>query len=66
MIEVGQHPRFALESLDALRVIGEAVGQNLQRDRSAEDRVLGAVDLTHTPSAEQGYDAVLSESRSDH
>ena len=52
MIERGCRARFAPESLDRLRVLGNIVGKKFQGNAPPESRVLGFVDHTHSAAAE--------------
>src|SRR5207248_536556 len=45
--------RLALEALPDVRILGETVGENLDRDAAPELRVLGGVDVRHPSSADQ-------------
>ena len=47
VVERGQRPRLALESLSPVHVAGKGVGQDLQRDVAIELRVAGAKHLSH-------------------
>mgnify|MGYP000293648354 CR=1 FL=1 len=48
----GEDAGLALEALQALGVLGEALGQHLQGDVAAELGVLGPPDLAHPPPAD--------------
>src|SRR5205814_8144661 len=61
MIERRRGARFAAEALEHLRIAGEIVGQELQRDKAAEAAVLGLVDQTHTASAQFVHEAVMRD-----
>ena len=61
MIERGQHLRFPLKAREALRVLDEGVGEDLQRDIAVELRVTGLVHLSHPACPELLGDDVLSE-----
>jgi hypothetical protein len=54
MVERGQRLRLALEAGHALRIAGELVGENFQRDVTVELGVARAVDLPHSAFADQG------------
>ena len=43
------------------RVLGEALGQHLDRDLAMQARVAGAIDLAHPARAQRSDDLVLSE-----
>ena len=46
---------------EAVRIVGEGVGEDLQGDLAVELRVCGLPDLAHAPLAEQGGDVVMAE-----
>ncbi len=52
---------FALEASQPLGVVGEQVGQDLERHVAVELGVAGAVDLTHAAGADLGGDGVGTE-----
>ena len=62
MVQGGQHLRFSPETRYAVGVVGERVGQDLQRDIATEPRVACAVDLAHPTDAEEGQNLVCAES----
>ena len=47
MVQRRQHARFALESCQALGVLGEGLGKDLDRDAPAQPRIRGLIHLTH-------------------
>src|SRR5207342_345298 len=51
MIERGQDLRLALEPRGALRVPGDQIGQDFDRDRSVQAGVAGLVNLAHAAGA---------------
>ena len=55
--------RFALESREPIRVVGERVGQDFQRDVAFELRVARAIDLAHASGADGGDDFIRAETR---
>ena len=61
MIERGENLRFALEPRDAIVILRECLGEDLQRDVTIEFRIAGAVDLAHTAGAERRDDLVGSK-----
>jgi len=63
VIQRGERLRFAFESRQSIRIVGERVGKNLQRDVTIEFRVPRAIDLAHPTRAERGDDLVGSEAR---
>ena len=63
VVEAGEDVRFPLEPGQPIRVSGEGVGQDLQRDLAAQLRVGGAIDLAHAPLADEGGDIVVPEAR---
>ena len=50
MVERGQHPRLALESLQAIGVRGDVVGEGLEGYGAAEAGVVGEEDDAHSPA----------------
>src|SRR5882762_6528596 len=65
MIEQGGGARFAAESLDRLRVLGNIVRQEFQRNAAAEARVPGFVDHAHSSASQSFQDAVVRNSAAD-
>ena len=61
MIELRDRAGFAIEALAELRVGGEGVGENLDRDRAIEPRVAGFVHLAHPAGADERQDLVRAE-----
>ena len=54
-------PGLLLEAEETV-AIGDLLGEDLDRDLAAEAGVTGAVDLAHSPRAEQPHDLVRTES----
>ena len=65
MVQAGQHLRFPLKPSEPIRVRGEGVGEDLQRDVVAELRVGGAIDLAHAAFADESGDVVMCEPGAD-
>ena len=61
MIQRGSGLRFALKAGERLRVAGNLVGQELERDEAVQARVLGFVNDTHAAAAELLDDAVVRD-----
>ena len=61
MVQRGQGPGLALKPRDPLRVGGERLGQDLDRDGAIQLRVPRAVDFTHAAGAERRQDLVRAE-----
>jgi hypothetical protein len=57
--------RLALEALQALAVLDEGGGQDLDRHVAAELGVVGAIDLAHPALAELGGDAIVGDRLAD-
>ena len=66
MVQGGGSLGFTLEALQCLGVSGHFVGQELQRNETAEVGVLGLVDHTHAAAAELLDDAVVRDGLADH
>lgn len=49
---------FAVKSPETIDVVGESLAQELERRRLTELEILGAVDLSHPPAANQSDDAI--------
>ena len=58
MIQAGNRPSFALESLSQFRTISKIRGQNLDGDNAVEVGIFGAVDLTHSARTDGREDFV--------
>ena len=58
MIQAGNNPSFALETLAPLRVIGKTLRKNFNGDSAAEARVGGTIYFAHPALAQQGRDFV--------
>ena len=56
--------RFALKSRDTVRIAGDVLRQNLQRDVSTALRVAGAIDLAQPALADLGGDVIRAETGS--
>src|SRR5271157_2781635 len=54
--------RFHFETLPPRGIAGHFGWKNLQRDVAIQARVASAVDLAHSPGAQQGEDLVRAES----
>ena len=65
MIEGRQDLRLSLEPSEAIRVSGEGVWEDLQRDVPAELGVGGAIHLPHAPLADEDGDVVVAEAGAD-
>jgi hypothetical protein len=59
VIERGERFRLPLETCDAIRIGGEGLRQDLDRDVTVEFGVAGAVDLAHSTFADLRKDFVL-------
>ena len=59
MIQRGGGARFAAESLDRLRVLGNVVGQKFQGYTAAQAGVFGLVDHAHSAAAQFFQDAIV-------
>ena len=63
MIERREHLRLALKSRDAIRVGGEQLGKNLDRDVAAQARVARSIHFAHAARADGGHNLVRADSR---
>jgi hypothetical protein len=64
VVERGDGARFLLEAPQAVGILGEGFGQDLDRDVAAQACVTGAVDDAHPPGAEDAEDFVGAQPRS--
>ena len=64
MIERGEDFGLALQAGDAIGILCECGGQDLDRDVALQARVAGAIDLAHAAGAEHRFDFVRAEARS--
>jgi hypothetical protein len=58
MVERGEHFGFALEAINAVRITGELIGQNLDPDFTLQLRIAYAVDFAHPSATKLGRDFV--------
>jgi hypothetical protein len=65
MVKLSEQLRLALEARQALAVLDEGGGQDLDRHVAAELGVLGAIDLAHAALAELGGDAIVGDRPAD-
>ena len=56
MVQASENLRFPLKSGEPIRIVGNRLRQDLQRDLAVELRIGGAVDLAHPTLADQGGD----------
>ena len=63
MIQRGQRLGFALEARQALGIVRERLGQDLDRDVAVQLRIARAIDLSHAPFADRRGDFVDAETR---
>ena len=66
MVQGRQGAGLAVEAGQALGVLGEMVGQDLERHLAAQLGVLGQVDGAHAAFAEFAEDFVVGQSLADH
>ena len=64
MVERGRDPRLAQEALAEALVLGELGGDHLERDLAPEALLVGTVDRTHPPAADERFDPVAGDRRS--
>ncbi len=63
MIQRRQHLRFAAESREAIRIVGDRRQQHLDRDVAIQLGIARAIHLAHAAGAEGGEDFVRAEAR---
>ncbi len=63
VVEPGERACLALETRDAIRIRGDRLRKDLQRDVAAQSCVAGTVDLTHAPGAERAGDFIDPDPR---
>src|SRR4029453_7022865 len=61
MVQAGDGPGFALEALAQVLIVGQVLGEDLDRDRAGETGVLRAVYLAHAPGPQWSEDLVGAE-----
>ena len=66
MVQRGEHPRFALEAREPIRVARDRARQDLDRDVAPELRVARAVHLAHAARAEQRLQVIPAEGAAGH
>ena len=66
VVEGGGDPRLAEEALAEAAVLGELGRDHLERDLAPERQLLGAVNRTHAPAADERLDLVAGELAPDH
>ena len=66
MVEGGSGPRFALETLQRLRVAGDLRRQELEGHKAAQARVLRLVDDAHAAAAQLLQYLIMRNRSSDH
>ncbi len=64
MIQRGQRLRFAREPGQAIRITGEGIRKDLQRDVAIQLRVPRTIHLAHPAGSQDGLDLVRAERRS--
>jgi hypothetical protein len=64
VIEGGKHAGLAFEPSQALGILGERRGQDLDGGIAMERRIPGAEDLTHAARANRRYDFLGAHARS--
>jgi hypothetical protein len=58
MGDAARIPRLGEETAARVRIVGDGLGEKLQRDGLPQPEIVGPVDLTHTAPAELGDDAI--------
>jgi hypothetical protein len=63
MVQCGERLRFAIESSEAIGILRERVGHDLDRDVAIQLRVSRAIDLADSACAERSLHFIGSEAR---
>ena len=58
--------RFTLKAAERLRIVGDIVGEKLERDEAVQPGILSLVDDAHTAAAELLDDAIVGDRLADH
>ena len=66
MIQCGSGACFDAEAFDRLSIAGEILGNELQRDRTAEARVVGTIHDAHAAGAELMSYPIMRDCFADH
>jgi Lon protease-like protein len=66
MIEGREYFRLALEPRRTFRIVRHSLGQELQRDASAQSRVGCLVDIAHASRPQMGRDGIVRYALADH
>src|SRR3982075_1393185 len=66
MVQRGRRLCFALESCQGLRIFGDFIRQEFQRDKAMQSGVLGFLNHTPTAAAQLFNDAVVRDGLADH
>ena len=53
MVQRGEGLRFALESSEALRIVRECLGQDLDRNVAIQLGIARSIDFAHAPAADE-------------
>ena len=64
MVERGGRPRLLGEASEVIRIGGEPLGEDLDRDHAGQLEIPCAIDLSHTPGADQFQEFVSAEAGS--
>jgi len=65
VIQRGSGAGLALETFESLRIGGQRVRQEFERDAAAEIEIFGFIDDAHAASAEFREDAVMGDGAAD-
>jgi hypothetical protein len=66
MVQTRQDLRLALESREAVGILGDIRRQDLERDLATELLIVGPPDFPHPAGAEGSADPILGEGLADH
>ena len=65
MIQVGENLGFELEPVEAIWIVCERLGEDLNRDLAVQLGIGGLIDLSHAPLADEGGHVVMADSGAD-
>jgi hypothetical protein len=66
VVERRRRPRFTTEAFERLTVLGEFIGQKLNRDKAIELVVFGLLNHPHGATAQLAQDSIVRDGVPDH